>query len=244
MLIEGEGAPVPPTRAQDQPTAVVTGASRGIGARIAAALGDSHRLVLGGRGSPALTRLARELPDAQAWPVNLADPRALHVPPGIERLDALIHNAGVLATGRIEECDGGLWRRTFEVNVFAVVELTRLLLPALRKAGGHVVLINSTAGLQANAARGAYSASKYALRAFADSLRAEEPRLRVTTVFLGRVATDMQRDVCAVEGLRYQPERYLSPATVAETVRAVLAAPREACATELVLRPGATRGSD
>lgn len=243
MLSEGEGALAPPASAVARPTAVVTGASRGIGARIAATLGPSHRLVLGGRGSPGLTRLAAELPQAQAWPVNLADPGALHAPPGVDRLDALIHNAGVLATGSIAECDGGLWRRTFEVNVFAVVELTRLLLPALRAAGGHVVLVNSTAGLQANPARGAYAASKFALRAFADALRAEEPELRVTTVYLGRVATDMQRDMCAVEGLRYQPERYLSPATVAEAIRALLAAPRESCVTELVLRPSLSQGS-
>ncbi len=243
MLIEGEGSPVSRAGAGDWPTAVVTGASRGIGARIAAALAPSHQLVLGGRGSPELARLAGRLPRARAWPVNLADPGALHVPPGVERLDALIHNAGVLATGRIEECDGGLWRRTFEVNLFAVVELTRLLLPALRAAGGHVVLVNSTAGLQANPARAVYSASKYALRAFADALRAEEPALRVTTIFLGRVATDMQRDVCAVEGLRYQPERYLSPATVAEAVRGLLAAPRESVVSELVLRPALSPGT-
>ena len=77
----------------------------------------------------------------------------------------------------------------------AVAELTRLLLPALRAANGHVVLINSGAGLRANAGWGAYAASKFALRAFGDALRLEEPALRVTSIHPGRIDTDMQRDI-------------------------------------------------
>ena len=90
-----------------------------------------------------------------------------------------------------------------------MAELTRLLLPALRTARGYVILINSGAGLRANPGWGAYAASKFALRAFGDVLRAEEPDLRVTSVHPGRIDTPMQRAVRAAEGGDYEPERYL-----------------------------------
>src|SRR5262249_55175496 len=97
-------------------------------------------------------------------------------------------------------------RRTFEVNVFAVAKLTRLLLPALRASRRHAILINSGAGLQANPNWGAYAASKFALRAYADVLRAEEPLLlRVTTIYPRRTDTDMQRAVRASAGAEYEP---------------------------------------
>ncbi|MFD4438120.1 SDR family NAD(P)-dependent oxidoreductase, partial [Bacillus safensis] len=81
--------------------------------------------------------------------------------------------AGVATIGTVENTPVEAWRDMFEVNVAAVVDLTRLLLPALRAACGHVVLINSGAGLRANPGWGAYAASKFALRAFGDALRAE-----------------------------------------------------------------------
>ena len=71
------------------------------------------------------------------------------------------------------------WRTTFDVNVIGAVALTQALLPAQRRARGHVIFINSGAGLNVLAGMASYSASKFALRAFADSLRLEEPLLRV-----------------------------------------------------------------
>jgi NADP-dependent 3-hydroxy acid dehydrogenase YdfG len=220
--------------------AVVTGATRGIGAAIARALGSTHRLVVGGRDKAALDALVTELPDAVPWQADLADLGS--VPDHLPRLDALIHNAGTITTGTLAELGISSWRQTFEVNVFAAVHMTQLLLPALRAARGHVVLINSTAGLNARAARGSYAASKYALRAFADSLRAEEAPhgLRVTSLFLGRVDTGMQRQICEAEGIVYRPEQYLSVEQVATAVAIALAAPADACPAEIVFRPGST----
>jgi NAD(P)-dependent dehydrogenase (short-subunit alcohol dehydrogenase family) len=128
-----------------------------------------------------------------------------------------------------------------EVNLVAVVELTRLLLPALRTARGHVVLINSGAGLRANPGWGAYAASKFALRAFGDVLRAEEPDLRVTLVHPGRTDTPMQRAVRAAEGGDYEPERYLHPDSVAGAVLVAVTAPPDAHLTDVVLRPDGRR---
>ena len=155
----------------------------------------------------------------------------------ITTLDVLVHNAGVADIGTIEESSVDQWRRTLEANVIAVAELTRVLLPALRAAGGHVVLINSGAGLRANAGWGSYAASKFALRAFGDALRLEEPALRVTSIHPGRIDTDMQRDIVAGEGDEYDPERFLKASTVARAVLTAVETPSDAHPTEIVLRP-------
>jgi NAD(P)-dependent dehydrogenase (short-subunit alcohol dehydrogenase family) len=100
-----------------------------------------------------------------------------------------------------------------------------------------VVLINSGSGLRANAGWGAYAASKFALRAFGDALRLEEPTLRVTSIHPGRIATDMQRAIVAAEGDVYDPDRFLTPETVAVAVRQAVETARDAHPTEIVLRP-------
>jgi NADP-dependent 3-hydroxy acid dehydrogenase YdfG len=231
------------TTPQQRPLALVTGASRGIGAAVARALAPTHDLLLGGRDTAALEALARELPAARPWPVELTDSDAVaEAVGGIERLDVLVHSAGIGLLGTVAETPAATWRRQFEINVVAVAELTRLLLPALRAAPGRVVLINSGAGLAARAGWASYAASKFALRAFADALRAEEQELgvRVTSVHPGRVDTDMQRGVVAHEGGEYRPEAYLRPESVARAVLLAVAAPDDTALTELVLRPAGT----
>jgi NADP-dependent 3-hydroxy acid dehydrogenase YdfG len=223
-----------------RPLALVTGASRGIGAAVARALAPGHDLLLGGRDTTALRALAAELPGARPWPVELTDTAALtEAAGGIERLDVLVHSAGVGVLGTVAETPASTWRRQFEINVVAVAELTRLLLPALRAARGRVVLLNSGAGLTARAGWASYAASKFALRAFADALRAEESGhgVRVTSVHPGRVDTEMQRGVVAHEGGDYRPEAYLRPESVAGAVLLAVTAPADAALTELVLRP-------
>ncbi|MEU8400429.1 SDR family oxidoreductase [Nonomuraea sp. NPDC048892] len=220
----------------ERPTALVTGASRGVGAAVARALAPTHDVILGGRDERALAALAAGLPGARPWPVELTRVTAADVA-GIERLDVLVHSAGMSRLGRIADQDADVWRQTMEVNVIAVAELTRLLLPALRRAGGHVVCVNSGSGQRANPHWASYAASKFALKAFADALRLEEPELRVTTVYPGRTATDMQREVRAYEGGAFEPEKYLEPETVARALLAAVMAGPDAHLTELTLRP-------
>ncbi|AYF76035.1 SDR family oxidoreductase [Nocardia yunnanensis] len=222
----------------DQPTALITGASRGLGAAVARELAPTHRLSLGARTPQALASILGELPGATGWPVELTDYAAVaRAVEGIERLDVLVHNAGIADLGTIADSSVAQWRNTLEANLVAVAELTRLLLPALRAANGHVVLINSGAGLRANAGWGVYAASKFGLRAFADALRLEEPALRVTSVHPGRIDTDMQRDIVAGEGRDYEPREFLTAETVARAVRNAVQTPRDAHPTEIVLRP-------
>jgi NADP-dependent 3-hydroxy acid dehydrogenase YdfG len=223
----------------DRPLALITGASKGIGRAIADSLAGTHDLLLGGRDEEALAALAAELPSARPWVVELTDEKALAAAVAdIDRLDVLVHSAGVSRLGPLTEVTAADWRESYELNVVAVVELTRLLLPALRAAEGHVVLINSGSGIKANPKWGPYAASKFALRAYADVLRAEEEPngLRVTSVHPGRTATGMQKAVRDFEGGDYVPEKYMRPESVAAVVRAAVDTPRDAHVHEIVIR--------
>ncbi|WP_020663765.1 SDR family oxidoreductase [Amycolatopsis benzoatilytica] len=222
----------------DLPLALVTGASRGIGAAIAHQLSPTHRLLLGGRDADALAKVAAELPGAEPWLVDLTDAASLESAASqIDELDVLVHSAGTAQLGTVAEAPSSAWRTNLEVNVIAVAELTRLLLPALRSARGHVVVINSGGGYRARAGWGPYAASKFAARAFADSLREEEPDLRVTSIFPGRTDTDMQRAVREHEGGTYDAAAYLRPDSVATAVVTAVTATPEAHFTEIQVRP-------
>jgi NADP-dependent 3-hydroxy acid dehydrogenase YdfG len=219
------------------PTALITGASRGIGAAIAAALAPTYTLLLAGRPSEQLQAVAERL-GATALPLDLTDTDAIPTATAsIGELDVLVHNAGVTFPGRVAESTVDQWRTTLNVNVIGPVALTLALLPALRSAGGQVVFINSGAGRTAMPVMASYSASKFALRGFADALRDSEPELRVTTVYPGRTDSDMQRDLVSFEGDDYEPDRFLQPDTVAQAVAQVVATPPDGAVHEVVLRP-------
>jgi NADP-dependent 3-hydroxy acid dehydrogenase YdfG len=219
------------------PTAMITGAGRGLGSALAEVLAPTHTLFLAGRPSSRLDEVAARF-GATTWAVDLADTDAIPavVEPIVE-LDVLIHNAGVAYPGRVAESSVDEWRKSMEVNVIGVVALTLALLPALRAAGGHVVFINSGAGINASPGLASYTASKFALRGFADSLRNDEPSLRVTSIHPGRIATEMQEGLIAYEGKDYDLSQFLSPETVAKVVADTINAPRDAQINEVIVRP-------
>jgi NADP-dependent 3-hydroxy acid dehydrogenase YdfG len=223
------------------PTALITGASGGIGAAIAQALAPTHTLLLAGRPSSRLDAVADRF-GATTWPLDLTDLDEIDSAAEVlAELDVLVHNAGVAYPGRVAESTPEQWRATFEVNVTGAGALTLASLPALRAARGQVVFINSGSGINPSPGLAAYSASKFALRAFADSLRADEPLLRVTSIHPGRVDTEMQRDLVAYEGGDYDPARFLTPETVAGVVAQVVATPPDAHTHEVVIRPRTPR---
>jgi NADP-dependent 3-hydroxy acid dehydrogenase YdfG len=219
------------------PTAMITGAAGGLGSAIATALAPTHTLFLAGRPSARLDAVADQF-GATTWPIDLEDVDDIEavVEPIVE-LNVLIHNAGVAYPGRVAESTVDEWRTTMSVNVVGAVALTLALLPALRAAGGHVVFINSGAGINASPGLASYTASKFALRGFADSLRNDEPSLRVTSVHPGRIATAMQEGLVAYEGVHYDPLRYLLPETVAKVVADAVNAPPDAHIHEIIVRP-------
>lgn len=229
-------------------TALITGASRGIGAAVARELGRDHRILVGSTTQEGAQAVVDTLADAAPFVVDLTDPAALaEAITGIDRLDVLVHSAGVAPHVSVEDSDPEQWRQAFGLNVFAVAELTRLLLPALRAARGTVVAINSGSGHHSGAGNAIYSGTKFALRAFTDAVREEElGRLRVTSVHPGRVDTDMQRKLQADMGNHdYDGSRYVRPESIAAAVRLAVDATGDATVQEISVRPsglGDTRG--
>ena len=137
---------------------------------------------------------------------------------GVESLDSLVHCAGVVNLAPIADFDRAAWEETLAVNLLAPAALTSAMLPALRAAAGTVVFVNSGAGIHAHPDWGSYAASKFGLRALADSLRGEEPSIRVTSVFPGRVATRMQAEVHRQEARDYDASQWISPETVVDHI--------------------------
>jgi NADP-dependent 3-hydroxy acid dehydrogenase YdfG len=224
---------------------LITGAGSGIGAAVAERLDErGDELWLLARDAGRAKELARRFPGARTVVGDLAVPERLswalahqELP---DRLDSLLHIAGVVELGGIGELTPKAWNAQLAANLVSPAELTRLLLPQLRAARGHVVFVNSGSGLRANAQWGAYAASKHGLKALADSLREEEHEngVRVTSVYPGRTASPMQAKVHRLEGKEYEPSRWIDPASVATTILAALDLPADAEVTDLSVRPG------
>lgn len=217
-------------------TYVVTGPTRGIGREVVRVLAG-HTLVLVGRDEAALAELAGSLSDATFVVADLAAPDSLPAAGWPERIDGVVHSAGIAGRHTVVDTDPETYQRMFTLNVVAVAELTRRLLPGLRAAGGTVVVVNSGQGLRVSGDSAAYAASKHALRAYADALRASEPEVRVSSVYPGRVATEMQVALRAQENAPYEPDRYLAPTTVAGVIVGALQLPPDAVLTDVQLTP-------
>jgi NADP-dependent 3-hydroxy acid dehydrogenase YdfG len=223
-----------------KPVALITGATRGIGAAIARALADSHYLILGGRDAETLKTQAALYPSASIFVADLEKPETLAAAvDSIGSVDVVIHNAGITEVAQLSDTSLAYWHRVLTINVVAVAELTRLLLPTLRANKGQVILINSGQGRATSPGFGAYSASKHALRAFAEGLRQEEAEhsLRVTSVYPGRVNTDMQRAIWAAQGEDYVPESHIRPESVATAVATAVNATPDAHFVDIAVRP-------
>ena len=154
-----------------QRTAVVTGASSGIGRETAVQLADlGWRVIAIARSEDTLAELAEQTPGIEPRPADLTEfPHHGLLP---ERVDALVHAAAISPVGRVEEATPEDWSYAFALNVTAAAELARLALPALRESRGTIVMLNSGAGFVEVPRNAVYGATKHALRALANSLRA------------------------------------------------------------------------
>jgi NADP-dependent 3-hydroxy acid dehydrogenase YdfG len=228
--------------------ALVTGASQGIGRAIALALaGEGVALMIVGRRPEPLAAVAGQArargSTAEDRPLDLVndDDRERLVaeigarPAG---LDILVHCAGTIARANIADATIEDFDRQYSANVRAPFALTQALLPSLRRAGGQVVFVNSTAGLVARANASQFAATQHATRAVADALRDEVngEGIRVTTIFAGRTATPRQERIHRWEGKPYHPDTLLQPDDIAAMVVAALGLPRTAEVTELTIR--------
>ena len=213
-------------------TAVVTGATGGMGVEIIKDLARDHRVY-------ALGRRAGELPEAEnIVPVaidllSLLDGSALPTElASLERVDVLVHAAARADKRSVESARPEDWRAQMDLNVHVPAELTRLLLPALRAAEGLAVFINSGAGIHSYGDNVIYAATKHALYALADGLRLGELGIRVSTVAPGPTDTPM------LQGLQdYNPEHVIAPVEVAKAIRATVDAGPTTQLTEVRVRP-------
>ena len=216
-------------------TAIVTGASRGIGLAIAKALArEGVRLGLLSRSKPGI--------GGEFVPCDLAD---LDKIPGavrqlVDRLgsvDFLINNAGIFLEKPVPEIQLADWERSLRVNVTAPFLITREVLPLMiARKKGRIINIASSAAVQGYLHQSAYSASKHALLGFARSLAVEaKPHgIHVYNLCPGGVDTDFIKGTYLGERLKGQP--MINPEDIAEMVVFVLQQPENVDMPEIIVR--------
>jgi 3-hydroxy acid dehydrogenase/malonic semialdehyde reductase len=206
-------------------TAVVTGASRGIGRAIAKRLAGDYDIVATARDHRALEALATEISGAggSCTPVavDLTNPPAVAAALAGVQADVLVNNAGVMTKKPFMELTPPEWHEMVDVNLNALYHVTRAVLPGMVARGsGHVVIIGSIAGRSAFVGGTCYAATKHAVMGFSESLLLEvrHSGVKVSVVMPGSVATDMTGEGADASWM-------LGPEHVAASVAHVLSTP-------------------
>jgi NADP-dependent 3-hydroxy acid dehydrogenase YdfG len=228
-------------------TALITGASRGIGAAVARSLArEGARVALLARSREPLAALVAEIGGgALAIPADVGSPgaidqaRAALAGVGVDTPDILVNNAGIFFVTPAHETSVDAFRTLVELNLTAPFAFVQAFLPAMRQRGsGHVVTIGSIADRVAFAGNAAYAASKFGLRALHEVLRAElkGTGVRTSLVSPGPVDTPLWDAVDPVHRTGHTPRADMLPAAaVADAVRYVVAAPAGVNVDELRL---------
>ncbi|MEW2519948.1 SDR family NAD(P)-dependent oxidoreductase [Actinacidiphila alni] len=239
-------------------TAVVTGASSGIGAATARKLAEAgYHVVLTARRADRLEELAKELTadgrSVSVYGLDVTDRAAVDAfAAGLDAyppLHVLVNNAGgALGTDPVASADPADWRAMFEVNVLGVLHVTQALLPALTASGdGTVVVLSSTAGLATYEGGGGYVAAKHGAHVIAETLRLElngKP-VRVIEIAPGMVRTDefaltrFRGDADRAAAVYAGVAEPLTAEDVADTVAWAVTRPAHVNVDLLVLRPRA-----
>lgn len=227
-------------------TAVVTGASSGIGAATARALAaDGWSVVLGARRFDRMHPLAEEI-GGTALPLDVTEPRSVEeFVAEIPECGVLVNNAGgALGLDSLSEADEERWRQMYETNVMGTMRMTRALLPKLTGSGdGHIVAVTSIAAFEAYRGGSGYSAAKHAQRAVLRTLRLEllGMPVKLTEIAPGMVETEFSlvRFDGDEEAARrvYEGTEPLLAEDVAECIRWAVAQPAHVNIDEIVVRP-------
>jgi 3-oxoacyl-[acyl-carrier protein] reductase len=228
-------------------TALVTGATHGIGRATAFALGHAgYRVGVCARTAAKVESLVAELGaagiEAAGRAADVADPVQVasvveHVSTALGEIGVLVNNAGVLIARPIEELTLEDWDATMATNLRGLFLMTRAVLPPMRARGhGDIVNVASLAARNGFAGGSAYVASKHAVLGFGRALMLElrKEGIRVITVCPGSVDTGMLREQPM---LKSDPARILQPEDVAETILHLLRLPERALVSEVDIRP-------
>jgi len=228
--------------------AIVTGASRGIGKAISILLAQSgSRVVLAARSEPQLKSVSEEISSQNGE--ALVIPTDLTVDKEMEQLvqqtlkewgsvDILINNAGLGKVAPVIKAKVSDWDETFRVNLRAPMFLSKLVLPTMMERGeGSIINISSVSGKSGQANGSAYSASKFGLIGFTQSLYEEvrEYGIRVAAICPGFVDTPLIPQM-----RRMDRSKMIRPEDIAQTVLFVLTSPPTACPVEITVRPQRT----
>ena len=228
-------------------TALVTGATEGIGRATALALGRAgYRVGICSRSSDKVAATLAELRaqgvSAAGAAADVADPAQVRhlvdqVRAELGEIDVLVNNAGVLIARPFDELTLEDWDATMATNLRSLYLTTHLVLPSMRtRRHGTIVNVASLAGRNGFVGGSAYSASKHAVLGFSRSLMLEvrKDNVRVIAICPGSVATGMLRDQAM---LKPDHERILRPEDVAASILHVLTLPTGALVSELDIRP-------
>ncbi len=195
------------------PTAIITGASRGLGLALARSLAQrGWALVLDARGAADLERVARELgaiTDVAALPGDVADDwhRSALADAAGDTIDLLVNNASALGPSpqpTLAAYPIGALERVYRVNVLAPLALAQLVLPRMPD-GGRILNITSDAAVEPYEGWGGYGSSKAALEQLSAILAAEQPSLRVYAIDPGDMRTEMHQAAFPGEDISDRP---------------------------------------
>lgn len=209
-------------------TAIITGASRGLGRSLAVGLAaDGWRLVIDARDAAELTAARRSMGETVvAVPGDVTDERhqaaLLDAADRLGGVDLVVNNAGILGPSpqpALADYPLAALREVYEVNVVAPLALAQKALPVLRKRSGALVMVTSDAAVEPYAGWGGYGSAKAAVEQIAAVLAAEEPRIRVWCVDPGDLRTRMHQEAFPGEDISDRP----LPDTVVPAFRRLLA---------------------
>jgi len=212
-----------------RPSALITGASRGIGRSIALRLAPRWSILALARTAAELETLAAEIRgnggECESMVLDVTDGRAVRSALEGRDFDVVVNNAGVGVMKPFVELEPEEWQLMMDVNLNAVYHVTHSVLPGMLARGrGHVIIIGSIAGKSGFAGGAAYAATKFAVNGFAESLMLEvrDAGVKVSMVMPGSVATSFNRSgrdqswklmaedvAAAVEFLLDTPQRML-----------------------------------
>ncbi len=235
--------------------ALVTGGGTGIGAATAKALAaDGYRVAITGRRQTRLDEVVAEIEAAGGSALALAGDVSQEADvfaavadcvAKFGRLDVVINAAGVNEAGGIADLSLAQWRRVIEINLWGTILITKAAVPHLQAAGGgDIINISSTSGRRAAGLFASYSTSKHGVTGFTESIRQElgGQNIRVCLIEPGATESEIGDSIsdpkwAAAIKQHVTKDGAMKPEDIAETIRFILALPRRANVSQILIRP-------